>query len=124
MAQTKLPSSQLTPGVIQTSIDANGWTVADHGTFKIAHKLVSQTMSKVRFEISSNTSTNLPVGVSTVGDCKAYWPVLENGNFSDFVSLTRYSSGLSSTSFTQLFMHLGPTTATSYTVPIRFWCIF
>ena len=109
---------------VSVSTDANGWIVYDYGNCKVATKTLSSTAAKVRFEQGSQSSGNLPVGVNTVGDLKSYWATVENGNFSDFVTITRQNNPSSAGSLSFVYLYMGPTTASSYTVPIKFNVIF
>src|SRR4051812_7084598 len=47
--------------------DANGWTKYDYGTHQVYKKRVSVAASKVANEVFNLTSSNLPVGIATVG---------------------------------------------------------
>lgn len=109
---------------LSSSTDANGWLVKDYGIFKIATKTLSATASKVRFETATQSSSNLPVGVSTIAGLTSYFATIEAGNFSDFTALTRQNNGSSGTALAFVYMYLGPTSTTSYTVPVKFTAIF
>lgn len=108
---------------ISSAVDANGWTVTDYGTHKEATKVVSATEFKVRFETTTRNSSNLPAGVANTSVFKEISATIEPGNFSDMVTLTRINTaiGASLTSISAIYMYLGPATATSYTVPVRFY---
>lgn len=104
-----------------TTTDANGWSVTDYGNQKVATKTVTPgAVSKVRFETASQGSANLPVGVATAAALKTMAGEIGVGNFSDFVSITRNNTGSASTQLMYVYMYLGPTAATSYTVPVKF----
>lgn len=124
LADRPVNGTKVAPGPVSTTTDANGWEVRDYGLFKLATKIVSSTQSKVRFEISTQSSSNLPVGVATYADVKMATAEVGIGTNSDYVVITRNNTSSSATAMSVVYMYLGPTGATSYTVPIKYAVIF
>ena len=65
MAETKVTGKEI---AFSKTVDANGWTVYDYGTFKQYRKLGSFTQSVGASSwVSGVGSTGLPYGMSTLG---------------------------------------------------------
>lgn len=110
---------------ISSAVDANGWTVTNYGNFKMATKTVTPaSVSKVRFEVTSQSSINLPVGIATAAALKTMSGEIGLGTFSDYVSITRNTTSGTDTALYYSYMYLGPTSVSSYTVPIQFTVIW
>ena len=66
MAETKVQASELSPN---KTVDANGWTIYDYGSFKQYRKRGTTTVTVAANAWTSvyNLGGNLPVGMSTIG---------------------------------------------------------
>jgi hypothetical protein len=74
----KITQNQVT---LPKTVDANGWTVYDHGTFKEYRKRVTFSVTvnlgPTSFPVSS---TNLPVGVSNINTHYLDYSITATGN--------------------------------------------